>query len=116
MEQEIKRCVESIENIAKMRYYYVIMKNYTWDDHKKELMQNAAFKRAYDSLEIEYAIASALIDARAKRGLSQAQEAKKMKTTQSVISRVESARTTPTVSFLKRLSVALNLPLHISLG
>jgi ribosome-binding protein aMBF1 (putative translation factor) len=92
------------------------MKYYTWDDHKKELMKNKAFKKAYDSLELEYSIASALIKVRIKRGLSQAQVAKKMKTTQSVISRVESAQTTPSVTFLKRLAVALDIPLRISLG
>lgn len=92
------------------------MKHFTFEDHKKELMKNPAFKKAYDSLELEYSIAAALIEARTKRGLSQAQIAKKMKTTQSVISRVETAQTTPSVSFLKRLASALGVPLRISLG
>jgi len=92
------------------------MKQFTWEDHKKELMKNPAFKKAYASLELEYSIAATLIEVRAKRGFSQAQVAKKMNTTQSVISRVESAQTTPTVSFLKRLAIALDVPLRISLG
>jgi ribosome-binding protein aMBF1 (putative translation factor) len=90
------------------------MKNYTWNDHKKELMRNPAFKKAYDDLELEYTIAAALIEARSKRGLTQKDLARKMKTTQSVISRVESAHTTPTLSFLKRLADVLNVQLRVS--
>lgn len=92
------------------------MKYFTWEDHKKELLKNPAFKKAYDALELEYSIAASLIEARTKQGLSQADVAKKMNTTQSVISRVESAQTTPSVSFLKRLAAALDIPLRISLG
>lgn len=92
------------------------MKQFTWEDHKKELLKNPAFKKAYDALELEYTIAASLIEIRTKQGLSQADVARKMHTTQSVISRVESARTTPTVSFLKRLALVLDVPLQISLG
>ena len=92
------------------------MKHFTWEDHKQELLKDTAFKKAYDSLELEYSIAGALIEARSRKGMSQAQVAKKMNTTQSVISRVERAQTTPSVSFLKRLAIALNVPLRISLG
>lgn len=92
------------------------MKYFTWEDHKKQLLKDKVFKKAFDALDLEYTIAASLIEARTKQKLSQSDVAKKMNTTQSVISRVERAQTTPSVSFLKRLAAALNIPLRISLG
>ncbi len=77
-----------------------------FSDHKKQLMKDPEFKKAYDELEIEFAIASASIRARKKHNLSQKQLAEKLGTKQSVISRVETAQTTPSVSFLKRFAKA----------
>lgn len=90
------------------------MKYYTWQEHKKELLKDPAFKKEYDALELEYAIAAMLIEVRMKRGLTQKDVARKMKTTQSVISRVEGARTTPSLSFLKRIADVFDLHLRVS--
>jgi len=45
--------------------------------------------------------------------MTQKELAKKMNTTQSVISRVEQAKTSPSISFLKRLAAALNTTLQV---
>lgn len=91
------------------------MKNYTnWDDHKKDLLKNPKFRAALKETELEYRIAYAIIDARIKNGLTQSQLAKRLDTKQSVISRVENAKTTPSLSFLKRLATALNATLSIN--
>jgi ribosome-binding protein aMBF1 (putative translation factor) len=76
----------------------------------KEL-KDPVLKKAYDDLEFEFAIINALIDARAKRGMTQAKLAKKIGTKQSAIARLESGRGNPTLSFIQRLTDALDLDL-----
>lgn len=84
-----------------------------WNTHKKILLKDPEFRKIHEATRLEYEIARALIKARIERGLTQAQLAKKLKTKQSVISRVESAQTTPSLSFLKRLAQALNVSLKV---
>ncbi len=62
---------------------------------------------------MEYQLYSALIDARNKDGLSQAELAKMMDRTQSALSRFESRRGNPTIEFIEKLSKALGVALTI---
>ncbi|MBE3022153.1 helix-turn-helix domain-containing protein [Campylobacter sp. 7477a] len=55
-----------------------------------EELKNPEFKRGYDALEDEFKAIDALIEARSKAGLTQAQIAKKMGVSQPVIARIES--------------------------
>ena len=87
------------------------MKN--WKELKKELLENPELKRLYEESRPEFEIARAIIRARVEQKLTQKELAKKMHTTQSVISRVEQARTSPSISFLKRLATALNTTLQV---
>ncbi|MBI2019406.1 helix-turn-helix transcriptional regulator [Candidatus Daviesbacteria bacterium] len=84
-----------------------------WDVYEKKLFKNPEFRKAYKELQPEFEIARALILARIEKKITQKELAKRMKTTQSVISRVEQAKTSPSVSFLKRLAKALNASLQI---
>ena len=84
-----------------------------WEDFEKELFKQPGFKEAAKETELEYQIAHAIIEARVKRGLTQEELAQAMHTKQSVISRVENAKTTPSLSFLKRLAQALNASLQV---
>ena len=84
-----------------------------FETHKKLLMKNPKFRKAYEESRLEYEIARAVIRARIEKGLTQKQLAEKLNTKQSVISRVESANTTPSLSFLKRLAQALNTSLQV---
>ena len=61
------------------------------DLHKK-WSNDPKYKKAYKDLEDEFAVAQAIIEARTRVGLTQAQLAKRMKTTQSVIARLESGK------------------------
>lgn len=81
--------------------------------HKKQLMKNPAFKKAYGKSEVEYQIAKIIIRARIENGYTQNQLAKKLNTKQSVISRVENAKTTPSISFLRRVANALDTSLQV---
>ena len=69
-----------------------------------------------DELEAGYEnflIGALIHEARLEKGLTQAEIAKRINTKQSVISRVENAKTVPSLSFLKRLALVLNASLQV---
>jgi ribosome-binding protein aMBF1 (putative translation factor) len=72
------------------------------------------YVKAYDALENEFALAVAMIKARAHAGLTQEQLAARMHTTQAVIARLESGRVKPSTRTLERLAAATGLRLRIS--
>ena len=84
-----------------------------WETHRKILMRDPEVRKAWKETRLEYEIARALILARVKKHLTQAQLAKKLKTRQSVISRVESGKSTPSLSFLKILASVLGASLSV---
>lgn len=86
-----------------------------WETHKKLLLKEPKFRKALEETGLEYEIARAIILARIKHKITQKELSRKLKTKQSVISRVENAQTTVSVSFLKRLAQALNSRLEIRL-
>ena len=83
------------------------------DLHKKWL-RDAEYRREYDALEEEFALASALVAARSRAGLTQEELAEKMDTSQSAIARMESGRTIPSGSTLKRFAKATGTRLRIT--
>ncbi len=85
-----------------------------WETHKKQLLKNSEFRKALEETKIEYEIARAIILTRTKYKLSQKQLAEKLKTRQSVVSRVENAQTTVSLSFLKRFTEVFGGKLKIS--
>jgi len=78
----------------------------------KEL-QDPKFRREYEKVETEFAPIRAILDARMKKGITQATIAKKMGTTQSAIARVESGNANPSLKFMQKLADALDLRLDI---
>ena len=79
-----------------------------------EWRKDPNYVREYDALEEEFALAAALIGARARAELTQGQLAKRMGTTQAVIARLESGRTMPSTRTLERLAKATGHKLKIS--
>jgi len=75
---------------------------------KKDLLQDKQFKKYYNSDNIAFNISEMVIDARIKRGLTQKELAKKVGTKQSGIARLESGKNLPSLSFLQKISKALN--------
>jgi ribosome-binding protein aMBF1 (putative translation factor) len=75
------------------------------DLHKK-WMKETKYRKAYDALEEEFALASAVMDVRNRAGLTQEELARKMGTTQPVVARLESGRTRPSIRTLERLAKA----------
>jgi len=80
-----------------------------------ELMTDPEFARAYAESEAEFTLARELIKARVAAGLSQAELARKMSTTQSAVARLESGRHLPSLSTLKKLAEATGAKLSIHL-
>ncbi len=76
--------------------------------------RDADYREAYDQLEAEFDLARALIEARARAGLTQAELAERMDTTQSVVARIESGRANPSTRTLERVANATGTRLRIS--
>ena len=83
-------------------------------DLHKQWMQDEQYRKAYDALEPEFALAQAVIEARAAADLTQRQLAQRMETTQSVIARLEGGRARPSTQTLERLAAATGTRLRIS--
>ena len=83
------------------------------DLHKK-WSKDAGYRKAHKELAAEFALARAVIAARSSAELTQAELARKMKTTQSVIARLESGRTLPSTKTLERLAKATGTRLTIT--
>lgn len=76
-------------------------------------MTDPKFKAAYDALEEEFALASALIEARSQADMTQGQVAQAMGTTQTAIARLESGRSMPSTRTLQRFAKATGMRLRI---
>lgn len=80
----------------------------------KQWKRDPKYVAAYDALEKEFAIASAMIKARAGADMTQEQVAKAMGTTQAVIARLESGKVLPSTRTLERFAKATRTRLRIS--
>ena len=82
-------------------------------------MADPEFKAAYDALEEEYSALSTFLSARKSAGLTQEEIAKRMGTTKSAISRLESSlgsgRSSPSLSTLRRYASAVGCKLELKL-
>ena len=83
-------------------------------DLHKTWLKEPNYRREYDLLEEEFALAAAVAKARQRAGLSQAELARRMKTTQSTVARLESGRGRPSTRTLTRFAKATGHRLKIS--
>jgi ribosome-binding protein aMBF1 (putative translation factor) len=83
-------------------------------DAFEEWRKDPEFVAAYDALEEEFALAEALIKARAQASMTQEDVAKAMGTTQAAIARLESGRSMPSTRTLQRFADATGTKLRIS--
>jgi predicted transcriptional regulator len=74
---------------------------------KRKWLADPAFAQAYESLKPEFAVAHQLIAARNRAGLSQTAVARKMRTTQSAVARLEGGTRLPALSSLERYARAV---------
>lgn len=86
----------------------------TFREISDKWMKDPAYKKAYDELDLEFSIISAVIDARIKKGLTQKKLAEKMGTKQSSIARFESGNYNPTLAFVQKLLNVIGVKIKVS--
>jgi len=85
----------------------------SWKKLEKRWMKDPKFRQAWEELEPEYQLARSIIKTRLKKGLTQAQLARKAGTKQPVISRLEGMEGSPSFSLVKRIAKALGTKLEV---
>ena len=86
------------------------MKIVDYSHFLKEELKRPGVKKEYDTLEEEFSVAAQIIELRQKAGLSQRDLAKKVKTSQPCIARLESGRyQNVSMRFLRKVSHALGV-------
>lgn len=73
---------------------------------KKKMLADREVRDAYETMADEFGLARELIAARVRAGLTQAELAERMGTTQSVVARLESGARLPSVKTLLRFAEA----------
>jgi len=84
------------------------------EDLHRKWMKDPRYRKAHEESASEFDLTRAVIRARANAGLTQEELAKRMKTTQSVIARLESGRTKPSTQTLERLAAATGTRVKIT--
>jgi len=74
---------------------------------KTQMLSNPETRKAYDALADEFGMARELIAARASMGLTQADVAQRMGTTQSAVARLESGKRPPSLRSVQRYAEAI---------
>jgi len=82
-------------------------------DLHKAWLKDPKYRAEYETLEEEFQLARTLIEARTRAGLSQTQLARRMKTSQSYIARLESGKVRPSTDALERFAAATGSRLRI---
>jgi ribosome-binding protein aMBF1 (putative translation factor) len=82
---------------------------------RKTLLTDPEVKAEYDRLGPIFAVVGEMIEARQASGLTQADIAARMGTTQSVVARLENARHMPTFDMVARYAAAINRRIDIHL-
>ena len=83
-------------------------------DLHEEWRRDPDYREAYDRLGPEFDLSRSLIEARTRARLTQAELTERMKTTQSVVARLESGRARPSARTLERIARATGTRLRIS--
>ncbi len=112
----LNRRDDSWRGLINITYTLYSIHMLTFKAFKKQALKNPEVKKAYDALEPEFALASALIGMRVKRGLTQAALAKKMGTKQSAIARLESGTYNSSLKMLEKVAKALDAKLTVKIS
>lgn len=87
-----------------------------FEEFKNRLLADPSVKAEYDALAPEFEIAAELLRARLRAGLSQAELASRMGTSQSAIARLESGQTLPSTKTLLRFAEATGSKIEVRLS
>ena len=84
-------------------------------NHLKELKRNPEFVAEYDALEVPYAFAQQVIAARIAEGITQAELAARVGTSQANISKLEHGTLNPSFEMAQRVAAGLGKRLAVSI-
>lgn len=87
-----------------------------FDEIKRRALMDPAVKAEYDRIGPEFEIAAELIRARVRAGLSQAELAARMGTSQSAVARLEGGQTLPSTKTLLRFAEATGSKVQVRLS
>ncbi len=92
------------------------MKTRSAKEYLKKRMKSKSFTKAYDEVGFLVKIGVAISEMREKLGLSQTQLAKLLKTTQSVISRIENGNQNLSITMLTAIARVLKCSLAVQMN
>jgi predicted transcriptional regulator len=87
-----------------------------FEKFKASLLADPKVRREYEALAPEFEISAELLRARLRAGLSQAELAERMGTSQSAIARLESGQTLPSTKTLLRFAEATRSRIRVRLS
>ena len=87
----------------------------SYREYKEKALNDPEVKAEYDSLEAEYDIIQAMIDARINQHMTQKDLSAKTGITQADISRIENGTRNPSLAMVKRLAEGLGMQLKLEL-
>ncbi len=85
----------------------------TFEEVKRDLMKDPEFRKEWERSEPEYQLNRAIIKARIDKKMTQKELAKRAKTTQAVISRIQNSSVSPTLALVQRIAEAMGKKLEI---
>lgn len=85
----------------------------SYRDYKEKALQNPEVKAEYDSLQPEYDIIQAMINARVDQNITQKELSARTGITQADISRIENGTRNPSLSVMKKLAQGLGMQLRL---
>ena len=86
-----------------------------FEKYLAEQMKDPEFAAAYDELEVQYAFARQVIAARLAAGITQAELAQRVGTSQANISKLEHGTLNPSFDMARRVAVGLGKRLNITI-
>ena len=85
----------------------------TFEDYKKQQMQDPELGREYEAIQPEMDVIRAIVNARTSQNLTQNELAKRTGINQADISKLENGTRNPSVNLLKRLAEGMGMSLKI---
>ena len=85
------------------------------EKHLSELMEDQEFADEYNALEEQYSFARQVIEARIEAGMTQAELARKVGTSQANISKLEHGTLNPSFEMARRVAAGLGKRLCVSM-
>ena len=85
----------------------------TFEDYKKQQMQDPELVREYEAIQPEMDVIRAIVNARTSQNLTQNELAKRTGINQADISKLENGTRNPSLKLLKRLAHGMGMQLKI---